>query len=357
MRRSTKKKLITAVIVLAALFAAASYFLYSFYVPDEQAEVQGNIRYTDAEIRRMAMHGFLEHNSLYLRFFHNKITLPDEPFIDSIEVEYLAPDRVRLHANEEYPVGYLLRDGWRNYFTVSGIVTESLEDEAQKKEEEREKRKTTEAALTPEAAETVLTPEPAGPDETSSDTAFRPALTNVPLVSGLTEESYAVGEQILTEDMTVYQTLQTLDKLVNKLDIFPDEIVIDPDGTMALRYEEVLVDLGTDRMLDEKMSRAAAILPQLEGMKGTLHLENFSSGTINIVFSAWQEEESEETAEENTEETVEEEYFYDESAYPQEEYYYDENAYPQEEYYYDENAYPQEEYYYDESAYQQEEYY
>ena len=41
----------------------------------------------------------------------------------------------------------------------------------------------------------------------------------------------------------------------------------------------------SESLLDEKMSRAAAILPQLEGMEGVLHLETWSPGTVNIVFS------------------------------------------------------------------------
>ena len=283
MRRRRKKILILVILIVAALLAAASYFLLSFYVPDEQAEVQGNIRYTDAEIRRMAMPGFKEHNSLFLRFFRSEIPLPDVPFIDSIEVEYLARDRVRLHANEEYPVGYILEGGYRYYFNSSGIVTENLEDEVQKKEEQKQQK----------AAEAAGTEETGSAKEKGSDTAFRPALTGVSQVTGLTDTVPAVGEQIQTADSRIFQTLQTLGKLANKLNIHPDEILIDDDQTMTLRYDEVLVDLGTERLLDEKMSRAAAILPQLEGLKGTLHLESFSPSTINIVFSAWREGEPE----------------------------------------------------------------
>ena len=322
MRRSSKKILILIILIVAALIAAASYFLLSFYVPNEQAEVQGNLRYTDAEIRRMAMPGFKEHNSLYLRFFRNQIPLPEVPFIDSIEVEYLERDRVRLHANEEYPVGYLLEGGYRHYFNSSGIVTETLDDAAQKKEEQKKdaEKKSTE--------------------ETASDTSFRPALTDVSQVTGLTDAAPAVGQQIQAADGRIFQTLLAIGKLANKLDIHPDEILIDADQTMTLRYEEVRIDIGTERLLDEKMSRAAAILPQLEGMKGTLHLENYSPSTINIVFSAWREEDElkeaetaepetveTENAEAETGETETAEEWYPEETYVEEEAYYADDGY------------------------------
>ena len=346
MRRRAKKTFILVLLILAALAAAASCFLMAFYVPDEQAEVQGNMRYTDAEIRRMAMPGFPEHNSLYLRFFRHDISLPDIPFIDSIEVEYLARDRVRLHANEEYPVGYLLEDGLRFYFNVAGIVTESLDDETQKSEEERAKAAAAKqkqenaglqengedpAGTEPLAAEGVAdgSAEPLMAEEAradsgikkESDTAFRPALTDVSQVSGLTDVKPAVGDQIQVQDPAIFQTLLTLGKLANKLNIHPDEILVDPDQTLTLRYGEVLVDIGTDRLLDEKMSRAAAILPQLEGMRGTLHLENYSSSTINIIFSEYREEPEEEYIEEYTEEEYIEEY--PEEEYTEEEYMYE----------------------------------
>ena len=42
--------------------------------------------------------------------------------------------------------------------------------------------------------------------------------------------------------------------------------------------------LGADTDLEEKMTRVAAILPELEGMSGVLHLEDFTEDTQNIVF-------------------------------------------------------------------------
>ena len=326
MRRSGKAILILILLIAAALFAAASYFLLSFYVPNEHAEVLGNIRYTDAEIRRMAMPGFKEHNSLYLRFFRNEIELQDVPFIDSIEVEYIERDRVRLHANEEYPVGYLLQDGNRFYFNASGVVTESLEDETQSAEEKQQETDSREPLVAKTEGETV-----------SSDTSFRPALADVSRVTGLADTAPAVGEQIQVDDIQIFRTLQTLGKLVNKLDIHPDEILIDEDRTMTLRYGDVLVDIGTERLLDEKMSRAAVILPQLEGMNGTLHLETFSPDTINIIFSAYQEEPDPEQTGTEGSETAEEELFADEYSEV-----YSEEDYSGEDYYGGDDTYSEE---------------
>lgn len=265
MRRRRRKNRIVLLLTAAVLITAAACFLTAFYVPEEQAEVQGNVRFSESEIRRMAMPGFIDHNSLYLRFLRGTMTFPDVPSIRSIEVEYLGRSSVRLHVSENYPVGYLLQDGYRYYFNADGIVTESGSD-------------TNEAGMYAAA-------EQASVSEEGADTMFRPAMTDASLVSGLTEERVEPGMQIPCEDDGIFRTLLTIGKLASKLDIRPDEIRIGEGQTLTLRYGDVLAALGTDRRLDEKMSRLSAILPQLEGMKGTLHLESFSDETINIIFT------------------------------------------------------------------------
>jgi len=120
--------------------------------------------------------------------------------------------------------------------------------------------------------------------ESTSDTEFRPAVKDVPMVTGLTEEPLKVGQTIKTEDDAIFQTLLALSKLISRFDIKPDSIELDGNYNMTLHYGEVVAALGRDNLLEEKMSRIAAILPQLNGMAGTLHLENFSEDTVNIVF-------------------------------------------------------------------------
>ena len=268
-------------LVVAALFAAAAYFLMAFYVPNEQAETQGNVQYSDDEIRWLAMPGFKEHNSLYLRFFRNHMEFPETYSIDSIDAEYLDRNHVRLHVVEEYPVGYLLQDGCRWYFNAAGIVTECREETEQTADESAKADTGSGAA---EAAQQGTAEEGNG-QGTTADTTFRPALADVSQVTGLTTEQVELQQQIETDNSGIFRTLLTLEKLIHKLNVHPDEIRIRDGRQLTLVYGGIEISLGTDSLLDEKMSRTAAILPQLEGMEGVLHLETWSPGTVNIVFS------------------------------------------------------------------------
>ena len=51
-----------------------------------------------------------------------------------------------------------------------------------------------------------------------------------------------------------------------------------------LTYGTVKVSMGSLEFLTQKVERLAKIKPQLQGMEGTLHLENWTEETTNIVF-------------------------------------------------------------------------
>ena len=53
----------------------------------------------------------------------------------------------------------------------------------------------------------------------------------------------------------------------------------------TLYYGNIRVLLGQDTLLEEKIARVAAILPKLSNEAGELHLEEFTSGTTQIIFS------------------------------------------------------------------------
>ena len=56
----------------------------------------------------------------------------------------------------------------------------------------------------------------------------------------------------------------------------PDEPVVS--------YGNIEVVIGDTSSLTQKLARLEAIMPSLEGMSGTLHLEDWSEESTNIVF-------------------------------------------------------------------------
>ena len=115
---------------------------------------------------------------------------------------------------------------------------------------------------------------------------FQADLTDILRVEGLVEKGTALhqGMKIVPKDKKIFSSIQALSKIVSKLEMKPDYVEITDGSHMSLHFGTIIIALGKDTNLETKMSRAAAIMEQLTGMSGTLHLETYTDSTVNIVF-------------------------------------------------------------------------
>lgn len=277
MSREKKKRLpkktrrIIGLSVFGGIAAAVLIFWGLFYI--RNIEVVGNTRYSQEEIQEMTITGFLDHNSVFLSFFRQRVDLEEVPFMESVEVEYLNRDSVRLFVTEKHPIGYVVQNGIRYYFDKDGLVLEAVHET-----EVNEPGGTSLA----ESSENAETGDSSQPDQTQRPS---PSLADVPLVEGLSYDRAATGEILEVENASVFNTILALVRMMERDGLQADRIVFGEDLSVSLYYGEIQVELGTDTDLEEKMTRVSAILPELEGMSGVLHLEDFTEDTQNIVFS------------------------------------------------------------------------
>lgn len=315
-KRRRNKILIHILSVIAVLAAVFLIFLGVFYVPDDHVDVSGNTKYTADEVREMVLTDFAHHNSVYLSKFVKTVTPDGVPFVNSIEIEYEAHNRIALHVNENNPIGYISQNGNDYYFDAKGYILESMpSSETSDTAAASDAGTGTESVVSSSAgnalqssSETTDAAAPAAgiassaPDSVSSssspsrgaalqadmvrtqDTEYHPALTDVTEVTGLTDEQLSVGMTISVGDTSVFSSLLALTKIISKLDIIPDSIEVTNGNEFTLHYGDIRIMLGTDSLLEKKMARVAAILPRLSGLKGVLHLEDFSDDTVNIIF-------------------------------------------------------------------------
>ncbi|MDD3220031.1 MAG: hypothetical protein PHC41_07215 [Lachnospiraceae bacterium] len=157
------------------------------------------------------------------------------------------------------------------YFDKSGIVTKTEVYQKVLENQESESTEDKTAEKTQESADT----------ETGEDAA---SVDSLPYVEGLTVQSVCIGQKLKIENADMFDTVAVLDRILMKLGDIPDRIVFDAKNNISLYYGQVEVMLGEDYLLEEKMNRASAILPQLDGMEGILHLEDYEKGTENIIF-------------------------------------------------------------------------
>ena len=162
------------------------------------------------------------------------------PFIDTMEVTLDSPHTLHVKVYEKGILGYLYIDsiGQNAYFDKDGFVV-----------------------------------------ETSSD-----VIEGVPKVTGISCDSVVLYEQLPIEEESILKELLSLTQMLKKYDILPEQISYDSSRQPTLTYGGVTVIVGDDDSLSQKIVRLSYILPQLDGMSGTLHLENWTEQTTDIVF-------------------------------------------------------------------------
>lgn len=233
-------RVLIAVLCVGVLAAGLVAFFWFFSL--ENVEVEGNVRYSDEEILDFCMGTPLSENTILFSVFARTINLGNIAFLDHATVEYIDPHTVKLIVSEKRLIGVFEIRGYYYYFDQDGRVTE------------------------------VLT----SPDEKEGEL--------VPIVRGLGATNIGLEHIIEFEAPQALNTVSALQAMIDKYGICPDYVDFDADLNITLYYGEVAIQLGQDVLLEEKMARAAAILPNLAEYAGTLHLETFSQDTENIVF-------------------------------------------------------------------------
>ena len=258
-KEASQTQRLVRISIITAVLAFILVFLLLFRISN--ILVTGNKRYTDEEIKSLVINEDSFNNSLLFCLVNKTIEITDVPLLESIEVTYVNRNTIQLKANEKLTIGMFQVADKVCCIDQDGVVVEILDY--------------------------------AGSEE-----------LGLPLIYNLCNEG-TVGEKINIEDESVLNTLHAMMSSFERYGIMPNSIYINEEQTIGgneddmvktytLHFGSVKVLVGQDEYLEEKMRRLAAILPHLEGMSGTLHLESYDEDTENIIFDTT--ESPEETA-------------------------------------------------------------
>ena len=92
------------------------------------------------------------------------------------------------------------------------------------------------------------------------------------------------NEKLPIKGKTVLNAAVTLATIFQKDESLPDYVSFNEKGQVSLVYDKVTVSLGRNENIEEKMARAQAILPLLDGKEGTLHLESVTDTAKQVTF-------------------------------------------------------------------------
>ena len=239
MRRGRGIKIaILAIVLVMAVVLGAGYYIVNTYTVNT-VYVDGNVHYTDDEIKAIVMDGPLGNNSLYLSIKYENRGIEGIPFVDVMDVSILAPDTVRITVYEKVLTGYVKYLGSYLYFDKDGYVVES----------------------------------------SSVKTA------GVPQITGLVFDHMAVGEALPVDNPEVFGSILHITRLLEKYDLEAEKIYFQRSGEITVYFGDIKVALGNDSVtLEDKLMLLPQLLPNLEGKSGTLQMETYTESGGRYTF-------------------------------------------------------------------------
>ncbi len=234
-----KAGIILLVLVIAAAAAlGAGYYVMTKYKVRE-VYVEGNIHYTEDEIKAIVMDGAFGDNSLYLSLKYRNRGVEDVPFVDVMDVKVLAPDTIKIIVYEKALTGYVKFMDTYMYFDKDGYVVES--------------------------------------------SGVRTA--GVPQITGLDFGYMVVGQELPVEDRSVFNRILNITNLLNKYELKADKLCFNEDGSITACFGDVKVALGNDvNTLGDKIMLLPELLPSLEGKSGVLGMETYDESGGRYTF-------------------------------------------------------------------------
>lgn len=236
-KEKRKRRLKILGVILLILAIAFGVILLVFRV--KKVEIEGNELYDDDVIEISVLNDSYSWNSLYVYLKYKFVDTEEIPFIDTMEVKMKDPNTLSISVYEKGMMGYLYIPGIAEnaYFDKDGIVV-----------------------------------------ETSSD-----SIRKVPQIRGINCDEVVLYEKLPMKSGSLKELL-TLTQNLKRNNLVPDVITYGGENEPELTYGKIKVQVGSGKLLTKKIERLSAIMPSIKNMTGTLHLENWTEESTNIVF-------------------------------------------------------------------------
>lgn len=242
-RKRKRRKIQLYIFLVVTLLLALAAFIVVEVFTVEHVVIEGNEWYSSKQIEEMVLNDEYCWNSLYVTMKYRFVDIGEVPFVEEMEVSLDDPHTLRIKVYEKGILGYLYIPvlGQNAYFDKDGFVVE------------------TSANIIP----------------------------NVPKVTGINCSEVTLYEKLPLEDESILRLLLNLTQTLTKYKAEPDEIVFDEKEGAIVHYGEIRAIVGDEENLSQKIINLSAILQELSRMgesAGTLHLENWTEESEDIVF-------------------------------------------------------------------------
>lgn len=241
-KRKKRRPIYIVLLILISVIVIALFVVFGlFHI--RQVDVIGNEYYSAEEIEKMVMSDSMSENSLYLTW---KYSQPDAAadliFLSAVDVTMINPYHVQIKVYEKSIVGYLMYSGSMVYFDKDGVVVE----------------------ISQEKRDGI------------------PAYSGIDISEPKVSKLIPVADEAFRDD--IISEAQMIQEILGQNGIQPEEVHYDDKQQLILYFANNRVMLGDNSYMEEKLSNLQSLMPQMEELSGTLHMENYTAGTTTITF-------------------------------------------------------------------------
>lgn len=237
--KSGRRRFLLPAVLLAIAAVLAAVFLFILqYFHVENIYVEGNLHYTSDEIIQMVTGQRFGDNSLYLALKYRDRGIQDIPFIQTMDVDVLSPDTIKITVYEKSVAGYVKYLDRYMYFDRDGIVVEASVTKTE----------------------------------------------GIPEITGIDFSQVVLYEALPVENQDIFREILSITQILSKYGLSADKIYFDDTGEMTLYFGDVRARLGSEDNMEEKVARLQQLLPSAEGKKGVFRLENYFGSGENVSF-------------------------------------------------------------------------
>ena len=237
-KKKKRKNILQGILGILIVLALAVLIIFTVFKV-KNVEVEGNKLYDAKVIEKAVLNDEYSWNSLYVFLKYKFVNTSEVPFVDTMEISLKDPQTLHIKVYEKGIMGYLYLSSINKnvYFDKDGIVTELS-------------------------------------DRVIEDT---PQILGIDCKKVVQYEKLPIGSKRLKQLLTLTQALK-------RNDLIPDSITYGGEGEPVISYGGLTVKMGDTKLLTQKIKRLKAILPSVKDMSGTLHLEDWTEDSTNIVF-------------------------------------------------------------------------
>lgn len=237
MRNFKMKRPRAAILGLAA--AGLTLGITAMSLNIQQVTVSGNYRYTSEELVDMIFRTKADRNTLYC---YGKDKLGEHqqiPFVEDYQLVFRGPFEVEIIIHEKSVVGYVMYMSSCMYFDKDGIIVESTNKE----------------------------------------------IEGIPRIAGLEFGQIVLHKPLPVADEDIFEQILILTQVLSTHNLKVNRIQYDRKGDATLYMDDLEVVLGDKSNIDGKILRLSNMMPELEGLKGTLYLDTYDPSNSQMAYT------------------------------------------------------------------------